>query len=44
MKEAVVAGTKEYDLIYNKYIFYINAPEFNSDVKITWKYNKADAV
>lgn len=44
IKETAVIGTKEYDLIYNKYIFCINAPEFNSDVKIMWKYNKVDAV
>lgn len=43
-RETVVAGTKEYDMLYNKYIFQINAPEFNSDVRIMWKYNKIGTV
>lgn len=43
IKETAVTGAKEYDLIYNKYIFNINAPEFNSDIKIKWKYNKIEA-
>lgn len=38
--ESPISGEKEYDLFYNKYIFRIQNPEFNSHLRIIWKYSK----
>lgn len=38
-KELDISGTEDYDLLYRKYIFDIENPEFGSDINISWKYN-----
>lgn len=38
--ESIITGEKEDDIFYNKYVFCIRKPEFNSHLKIIWKYNK----
>lgn len=43
-KEVEIFGEKEDNILYNKYIFRINSPKFNSDIKITWKYNKTNTI
>lgn len=39
-QESPIDGEKEYDILYNKFVFDIASPEFKSVVKINWKYSK----
>lgn len=39
LKELDISGKEEYDLLYTKYIFCIENPEFGSDISINWKYS-----
>ena len=39
-EELQVEGEEENNILYKKWIFNINNPKFNSDIKVTWKYNK----
>lgn len=43
-QESTIAGKNEYDILYNKYVFDIDSPEFKSVVKINWKYSKVGTV
>lgn len=38
--ESIIKGNQEDDMFYNKYVFNIINPEFNSHLKIVWKYTK----
>lgn len=38
-KELDISGKEEYDLLYKRYIFEIDNPEYGSDISVSWKYN-----
>ena len=42
--ELKIEGECENSILYDKYIFNINNPKFNSDIKVTWKYNKVNYI
>lgn len=39
VKTLDILGTIDYDLLYTKYIFELEHPEFGSNIRVSWKYN-----
>lgn len=39
VKTLDILGTIDYDLLYTKYIFELDHPEFGSNIRVSWKYN-----
>ena len=39
VKTLDILGKIDYDLLYTKYIFELEHPEFGSNIRVSWKYN-----